>query len=235
MPSRDAPLYGRVEKQIARLAHVMLDRFVAEIPIYAMLPREQIEGEILAITDRNLRLFFSALHTGRSLTEEELAEIRISAARRAEERVPLDAVLAAYHVGGRIGWEALVENAKPSESEALVIAAGRVLAYVQQVTGAVAAAYLEERQTIYGEERDALRSLALALLSGEPADAIASRIGIELAATYVVLALQLAEHADEADRGVGGAVAARRKVRRVQQRLDSWADTTVLSLLESRG
>src|ERR687890_648174 len=72
--------------------------FVGEIPLYAMLPREQLEGEILAITTANLRLFFSTLREGRPLAPEELAEIRMSAARRAEERVPLEAVLTAYHV-----------------------------------------------------------------------------------------------------------------------------------------
>ncbi|MBV9291440.1 MAG: helix-turn-helix domain-containing protein [Frankiales bacterium] len=231
----DHPLYARVERTVPKLARRMIDRFVEEIPLYGVLPREQLEGEILDITAANLRLFFSALRADRSLTDEELGGVRTSAARRAEERVPLDAVLTAYHVGGRIGWEALVADAQPDETAALIAAGSRVLAYVQQVTAAVAAAYLEEQQTIYGEERDARRALASALLAGEPAEGIAARLGAQIADAYVVVAIRLAAHPDEAEKGVGGAIAARRKVRRVQAALDAFAGEPVLSLLEPGG
>src|SRR3954470_1769618 len=90
-----AALYVRVERDVPRLARRMIVTFVEEIPLYGLLPREQLEGEILAITEANLRLFFTALREGRQLTVEELSEVRTSAARRAEERVPLDAVLSA--------------------------------------------------------------------------------------------------------------------------------------------
>jgi hypothetical protein len=231
----ETALYRRVERQVPRLARRMIDTFVEEIPLYGLLPREQLEGEILAITEANLRLFFTTLRESRRLTGEELAEVRTSAARRAEERVPLDAVLSAYHVGGRIGWQALVDGATEEETSALIAAANRVLTYVQQVSAAVAAAYLEEQQTIYGEERDARRGLASALLSGEPAEALAARLGAPVAPAYVVVALRLGAHADESDKGVGGAVAARRKVRRVQDALDGWAGEHVLGLLEPAG
>src|SRR4051794_17257140 len=189
--SSDHPLYRRVGSRVPRLARRMVETFVEEIPLYAVLPREQLHGEILDITEANLRLFFSALREGRPLTDEELGDIRTSAARRAEERVPLDAVLTAYHVGGRIGWPAIVEGAQPDETDAVVAAGARVLHYVQQVTAAVSAAYLEEQQTIYGEERDARRSLASALLSGEPVDSLAARLGAQIAPAYLVVAIRI--------------------------------------------
>jgi hypothetical protein len=231
----DTALYARVERQVPKLARAMVEAFVREISLYSLLPREQLEGEILAITTANLRLFFAALREGRDLSSEELGDVRTSAVRRAEERVPLDAVLTAYHVGGRIGWQALVDNAQPTETDALIAAGARVLLYVQQVTAAVAAAYLEEQQTIYGEERDARRALASALLNGEPADVLAARLGVHVAPAYLVVALNLGRHPDEAERGVGGAIAARRKVRRVQGSLDDRAGDPVLSLLEPGG
>jgi hypothetical protein len=231
----DHPLYQRVERSVPRLARRMLDTFVEEIPLYSLLPREQLDGEILAITEANLRLFFGMLRTGEPMPAAELAEVRLSAARRAEERVPLDAVLTAYHVGARIGWQALVEGQQPGDTDALVAAGVRVLAYTQQVTAEVAAAYLEEQQTIYGEERDAARALASALLAGEPADALATRLGVAIAPAYVVVVLRMSPHPDEADRGVGGAVAARRKVRRTLAALDEWAGPGVVSLVEPMG
>ena len=231
----DHPLYVRVERTVPRLARRMIDTFVEEIPLYSLLPREQLEGEILAITEANLRMFFSALRSGLSLSAEVLADIRLSAARRAEERVPLDAVLTAYHVGARIGWQALVDAAEPEEADALVASGVRVLHYAQQVTAAVAAAYLEEQQTIYGEERDARRALASALLSGEPADALAARLGVVIAPAYVVVSLRIGPNEDEADRGVGGAVAARRKVRRAHAAIEEWIGAPVVGLLDPSG
>jgi hypothetical protein len=234
VPSPPA-LYVRVERQVPKLARAMIEAFVKEIPLYSLLPREQLDGEILAITTSNLRLFFAALREGRDLSSEELVDVRMSAVRRAEERVPLDAVLSAYHVGGRIGWQALVDNAQPDETEDLIAAGARVLLYVQQVSAAVAAAYLEEQQTIYGEERDVRRALASALLTGEAADSLAARLGVRIAPSYLVVSLHLDKHPDESERGVGGAIAARRKVRRVQSTLDEWAAEPVLSLLEPSG
>ena len=231
----DHPLYQRVERTVPRLARKMIETFVAEIPLYGLLPREQLEGEILSITEENLRLFFRTLRSGEALTSAELGDVRLSAARRAEERVPLDAVLTAYHVGARIGWEALVEGAEADETDAVIAAGARVLSYAQQVTAEVAAAYLEEQQTIYGEERDARRALASALLAGEPADSLAARLGVSIAPAYVVVALRIEAHPDEADRGVGGAIAARRKVRRAQRALDGWLGEPVVGLLDPVG
>lgn len=235
MSPEDSPLFARVEREIPKLARQMLDRFVREIPLYGMLPREQLEGEIAVITAQVLRLFFQFLRSDEPLADHDLVEIRSSAARRAEERVPLDAVLAAYHLGGRLGWQAIVDAAEPAEQDVLIVVASRVLEFVQQVTGAVASAYLEERQSIYGEERDALRAVASALLVGEPADKLAARVGLSIAPSYVVLEVSIADHPDEQEHGVGGAVAARRKLRRVQGRLERWAGQPVMGLLEPAG
>ncbi len=232
---QDAPLYRTVERQVSQLARSMIATFVAEIPIYAMLPREQLHGEITAITEDNLRVFFRTLRENRAPADEELAVIRVSAARRAEERVPLDAVLTAYHRGARVGWRALVAAAGPDDHDALLAAAERVLTYVQHVTGAVAAAYLEEQQAIYGEERDAHRALASALLAGQPAAALAARLGVTIAAGYVLLALQVGTHPDEQGRPAGAAIAARRKLRRLQGRIEAYADGSALSLLDPSG
>ena len=53
-----------------------------------------------------------------------------------------------------------------------------------------------------------------------------------VAPAYVVLHVQIGAHEDETDPGVGGRVAARRKLRRVQGRLEHWAQQPVLGLLE---
>lgn len=232
----DNGLYARVQARLPVLARRMVQTFLEELPMYRLLPREQLDGEITHICEQNLSAFFTTLVERRAPTAEELAEPSASAARRAQERVPLDAVLAAYHIGGRIGWAELVAEARlPEETPDLIAGADIVLGYLAAVTGAVATAYLEERQSIHGEERDAARGLTAALLAGQETAAMTGRLGVQLAPSYVVLALELGENSDELAAGVAGAVAARRKVRRVQECLDAVVGEPVLGLLDASG
>jgi hypothetical protein len=227
-----AHLYARVQQRIPVLARRMIATFLDEVPLYGLLPREQLEGEVLAICEDNLRTFFATLIEHRMPTDEELSEPRASAARRAQERVPLASVLTAYHVGSRIGWAELVAEARPDETPDLIAAVEGVQRYVQAVTAVVATSYLQEQQAISGEEGDALRALVAALLAGEPADELAERVGRRLPARWVVLALDLPPHPDEEQ---AGAVAARRKVRRVQAALDEHVGEPVLGRLHGTG
>lgn len=242
MPPQSVTLIDRVERRIEGIVRSMVTTFVADIPIYSRLPSEQLAGEISEIVRENLRIFFRCVRERRAPTDDELAEPRASAARRAEERVPLDAVLTAYHVGARMGWKAVVAEARPDEASEAMAIADLVLSFTQSVTGAVAAAYVEEQQHIYGEERDARRALAEALLAGQdpdapdsPVPALARRAAQHLATCYVVIALAVGTSPDERDEGVVGAVAARRKARRVQQALDALAGEPVLAVLEPEG
>lgn len=235
-------LAERVERQLEQLARRMVETFVAQVPIYQLLPTEQLEGEILQICRENLHIFFRCVREQRPPTAEELAEPGASAARRAEERVPLDAVLSAYHIGGRIGWEALAAEAREDEGEALADATRHVLEYVEHVTNAVAAAYLEEQQHIHCEEHDAVRVLTDALLSGggdgserQRLERLAGRAGMELAPSYLALALHLGKSPEERDGGVTGRVAGRRKVRRVSARLEEVAGQPILTELDGTG
>jgi hypothetical protein len=224
----------RVERQLDPLARRMLAELVRQIPLYSHLPQEQLQGEILDILNYNLAVFFRILREGGKPSADDLAEIRASAARRAEERIPLEAVLTAYHVGALVAWQALCEEARPDERDELLDLATHVMGYIEAVTSGVAGAYLEERQAIYGEEREARRALAESLLADGGSDAAAQRSGQPLAPGYLVAALHIATTPDETDEGVEGAVASRRKLRRLEQVLFAgWRDA--LSLLGASG
>ena len=80
-------------------------------------------------------------HKDRPPTEDELSEPRASAARRAQERVPLASVLTAYHVGGRIIWDELLVEVRADETPQLLATADRVQSYIQAVTAVVATSY----------------------------------------------------------------------------------------------
>jgi sugar diacid utilization regulator len=228
------PLADRIEPRLDAMARQMVDAFVERIPQYATLPREQLDGEILPISRHNLSLFVAYLRTG-DTASLDLDRVRASAARRAEEQVPLEALLTAYQLGAAVGWQALRDAAGPDESQLLIEGAGRVMEFLHLVTGAFASAYLEERQAIYGEARDARRTLAEALLTGAQSEALAQRASVELASHYVVLAIQVEASPDEATEGVEASVAARRKQRRVDEQVPHAAGPHAVALIVPTG
>ncbi|WP_157252141.1 PucR family transcriptional regulator [Nonomuraea typhae] len=216
-----------LDRQKARLARELVAAFVAEIPFYRELPAEELSDDIFRITELNLRLVARLLRERRPPTPEELEPSCASAARRAQEGVPLEAILSAYHLGaGRI-WELVTEGARPDEV-ADALAAGRlILAFTEAVTAAVCTAYQQERESMVSQEQHARHAAITALLSGEPP----SGAGIRLAARYLVLAVSLGAHPDERR----GTVAARRKLHRVRQAVQKRTSEPVLSLLEPAG
>jgi hypothetical protein len=191
------------------IARDLVAKFVAEIPLYQALPREELDGDITRITATNLRIVERMLRTGVPPTEADLADLAVSAARRAAEGVPLGAVLTAYSLGVRAMWHALLDDAGPDDLADVLSTTDLVLRFQQTATSVVATAYAEERQTIFGHERDARHALVTALLAGDPvADRVADR--------YAVVVLDLGRCPEE---GTDAAIAARRALRRVQDEL----------------
>jgi hypothetical protein len=228
-------LAGRVAARVDLLADRMVEAFVAEIPVYAHLPREQLEGEIRQICRHNLRVLLRVLSENDLPGERELLTVRRSAARRAEERVPLETVLTAYQLGSKIAWEVFCAEARPEEIGGLLETSRLVITATQVVSSAVAAAYLEQRQAIHDEDREARRNLAEALVEGAPAEQLAERAGHPLATGYDVLAVRVGSSRDECDEDVESAVAARRKLRRMEQSLSDDAGHELLGVLAPGG
>ncbi|NUT53204.1 MAG: helix-turn-helix domain-containing protein [Saccharothrix sp.] len=206
------PIHARLAPHRV-IARDLVARFAAEIPLYAALPREELDGDITRITAANLRIVARMLRTGDVPGVEDLCELAQSAAVRAAEGVPLGAVLAAYSMGLRVMWRAAIADAGPEDLADALAATDLVLRYQEVAVSVVATAYAEERQTIIGNEREARRELLSALLEGRPT---AARIG----PSHLVVAFAFATHPDEATPGTGGQIATRRKVRRVQAELD---------------
>ena len=189
------------------------------------------------VAEETLRLLVHALDEDRLATHDELNALREGAIRRAEESTPLGVLFSGSHAAAQVVWAALVEEAGVGDGEALRVAVGGLLRLLEQVTTAVAEAYLDEQQEIRGEERDARRTLASALISGEPYDGAAARLGVGVAPAYVALALRLGLSTDdgEGDPIRASVAAPRQRLRRMQDRLDAFAGELVLGLLDPTG
>ncbi|MEV0581751.1 helix-turn-helix domain-containing protein [Nonomuraea sp. NPDC050310] len=220
-----------LERQTRALARRLVTAFAEQIPIYRRLPREELDGEILGIVEHNLRVIGRMFRDRRPPTRAELAPLRTSAARRAQEGVPLEALLAAYHLGARTIWEHLFAEAEPDDFADVLAANRLVLVYVEAVTAAVCTAYVQEREGMLSQEQHAMHATVSAMLAGDQ-EALA---GVRLAPRYLVLALAIGPHPDERSSEPGAAVAGRRKLHRVRHALQRHAAEQVLSVLDGTG
>ncbi|MGY0234517.1 PucR family transcriptional regulator [Longispora urticae] len=240
------PLVERFLAAVPAMTRAVVTELVDEVPVYGLLPREELDGDIPRIVERTLRTFGEVLRSRGVPSAETLAGIRESAARRAEEGVPIDAVLTAYHLGARICLDHVAGDAGPADVGDLLATQRLLLEFLQRVTSAVAAGYVADRRT---DDHAARQALLAALLDGLLVEPAAARAGVRLPASYLVLSLHFAPHPDEehdppaagapADTrvtaGPGAAVAARRKVRRVRVELDHQSAEPVLSMLTADG
>lgn len=190
---RRASDQGALEAVVARidadeLAARMVSAFRGGIDGYRRLPEPVIAGQILEISQRNVRLFLRSLLDGRAPTAADLGPVRKSAKDRATEGMPLEDLLHAYRLGGRIGWEAFTKAARPQEQQALVIIAAELMDFVDLISSTVAQAYLEESQHLVSERERQQRSLLDALLAGGELSAelrvLAEEMGIPVEGRY---------------------------------------------------
>lgn len=181
-----AAIIARLDRE--DVARQMVGSFRSEIPGYRRLPTPVLELQIVEIARRNVELCFDSLSLGAPLSAEQLEPFRASARERATEGMPLEDLLHAYRLGGRLGWRALCEAATEEEQSVLVFAAEEVMRYVDEVSAAVAQAYLDERQQLVSEEERAARDLFEALIRGLDLDGrlrrLAERRGFPLSDKY---------------------------------------------------
>ncbi|MEV8318065.1 helix-turn-helix domain-containing protein [Streptomyces sp. NPDC059900] len=231
------------------LAARVTRRIADDLPVYGRLPAEELHGDVRTIVGMTIRAFAEVLRTERMPPPEFLEKVRVSAARRAEERLPVEAVVSAYHYGAGICVEEVTATAEPHE---LIEAHRLLLDCLREITAAVTAGYVEESQSLIGE-RDAARHTVLsALLDGkldgggahldsahldsahlDSAHLDSAHLGIRLPPCYLALAFTIGRHPDEDRADVDATVASRRKIRRLRTELDRALGHPVLSRLSA--
>ncbi|OZM73765.1 transcriptional regulator [Amycolatopsis antarctica] len=229
------PLHERLTAELPRLASMVVAELTERVPAYRLLPGEQLAGDITRVIEANLRSFISVLRSRTLPGQAELDVLRESAARRAEEGIPIDVVLTAYHVGVQVVWESVAPLVRPDEVGDLIGINALAMRYLEMVAPAVGAGYLDERQTMFDDERSARHILMAALLGGTPPETAAERAGLRLPPGYLVLAIAVGAHPDETRADIDPVVAARRKLRRLRAELDRRARVPVLSALAPEG
>jgi len=189
--------HRRVVDLVARLgradaAQEMLVELRKQIASYERLSDEASEAGVLDTCKRNLRLWHQWLTSGGEPEPTALDELRESVRTRADAGVPLEDLLHAYRIAGRLGWQILRRNVGPDEQEILPDAAELLMLYLDMLTGVVTETYLAERQRLVSEEERGARELVERIVGATPLTPeereLARQLEVPLRACYVPFA-----------------------------------------------
>ncbi|MFB9318201.1 PucR family transcriptional regulator [Cryptosporangium minutisporangium] len=222
-------------RSIPALTPAVVAELVDRLPVYASLPSEELRRDIAGVVQRSLRAFARFLRDGVLPTDDDVLALRESATRRAEEGIPLEAVIDAYFLGAQYVLDELTRQTDHRGIASLPALCRLLLAYLRPVTGAVLAGYAQHLSASDSAERGAQQTLLAALLDGKPAAEAADRAGATLPAGYLVLSIDIAAHPDETTPGVDPLIAGRRKLRRLSTELQHVSRGAALTRLSTAG
>ncbi|MFC9887807.1 PucR family transcriptional regulator [Streptomyces pilosus] len=188
-----------------RAARVLLDdlpqvtdRLIAVLLEQEPAYRTAVEGDALATwqeVHRSLRHSISSLLDPRGARDGARRCSWKIGATRAEQGLPLDAVLHAFRLGGSLVWQGLVDEtsrAAPEDVRLLVHVASDVWNFVDEHCTLVADAYRQTERQLAWRRENRVRLLAAALLDGTSriADLPEAAVALELPehGRYVVVA-----------------------------------------------
>lgn len=178
MPREDVhidQLIARIEPRAHEIGAQLAARYREEIIDYRIVNEHVFADDITTMATRNLEEFLAHLRTGGEMPEERLEYFRRSGIRRAHQGVPMHALLHAYRLWGQAAWTEIVgavDVGDLRECAAALEIAGWLMSYVDRVSSAVAAAYLDEVAGVWGDRDVVRRDLLERLISG--------RVGSEL-------------------------------------------------------
>jgi hypothetical protein len=183
-----AAVAERVLAQMDAVVATMGEVYRREIPEYAAMSPAEMTEQVLPTSRRAVSAFFASYLAGRDLTREELRFFSDSGRARLTMGIPLDAVLHAYRLAGRVTWDAVVAAVQPGEESVLAELAGGWMDFIDRTSSAVARAYLaashERLRALDARRRELLEAL---LTASDPAEvaAVSLRFSTVLAAAYV--------------------------------------------------
>lgn len=185
-----ADLVARIGRATA--AQEMLAEMRKQIASYERLSDEVSEAGVLDTCKRNLRMWHQWLASGGELAPAALDELRESVRARADEGVPLEDLLHAYRIAGRLGWQILRRHAAPHEQHVLLDAAELLMLYLDLLSEVVTQTYLAERERLVSEEERGARELVERIVDGTPLTVeerdLAQRLELPLRDRYVPFA-----------------------------------------------
>ena len=178
----------RVLSDVDALVALIGEALQAEIPEYGAMAPAVMAGDVLPVTKRVVTSFFDAVLSGSPVGAKVVRGFEESGRARLEMGVPLESMLHAYRIAGRVTWHAVTDAVRPGEEHLLADLAARWMDYIDVASSAVARAYMtasaERLRSLDARRRELVEALLTATDPGEVA-AVSLRFSTILAAAYV--------------------------------------------------
>lgn len=184
-------LHARMASLAGDITSTVVTRCSAEVPFYGALPRQTLEGEVTRSIVAVHGLLLRTLRDDGTMGSGDLTRLIEWSARRAEERAPLEAVIAAYLIGAEVWWQALAETAEPGE---LAGAGASLLACLRAAMPAVVLAHQHTQEDIHSEDKRVRRALLTALLAGRPYEEAAEAARVAVTGEHEVVTFAFASN-----------------------------------------
>ena len=133
------------------IAGRMARRIAAEISLPGHFNTISYYRSIVSACRDALRVLVRRLHDGRGPRAGDLDRLAQTGAVQADLGLPFDVLLSAYRVAAKVVWEEVVgtvarEHEMPSAT--LIALASQIIEYLDEISAAVGAAYLERRERL---------------------------------------------------------------------------------------
>ena len=183
-----AEVAARVLDDLDELVTELGEAYRREIPEYAALSPADLERTVLPTSRQAVSLYFESLRDGRPVSPRELRPTEDAGRVRLEMGIPLESVLRAYRVAGRLVWDAVVAAIRPGEEGLLAELARGWIDHIDALSSVVARSYLEASHSrlraVDARRRELLEAL---LTAADPAEvaAVSLRFSTVLAGAYI--------------------------------------------------
>ena len=183
-----ADVARRMLADVDRLVAEMGAAYQREIPEYAAMSGGQLAAEVLPMSRQAVTAFFSAFLRDGKTVPRDFNVFEDSGRTRLRMGVPLDSVLHAYRIAGRVTWNALVADIRPGEEALLGELAAGWIDFIDRASCVVARGYLaashERMRHVDARRRELLEGLLSAADQAEVA-AMSVRFSTVFASSYV--------------------------------------------------
>ena len=159
-----------------------------EIPEYAAMSQQVMGEEIMPNSRRAVTSFFDAFLGNKPASRKDMRAFEASGATRLEMGVPLDSVLHAYRIAGRVVWSSILAVIRPGEEHVLGVLAAGWIDHIDHLASGVAKGYLAASHVSLRRLDARRRELLEAILAAEnPSEvaAVSLRFSTVLASAYV--------------------------------------------------
>jgi hypothetical protein len=197
---------ARLLADVDIIARRMTRRIAVELALPAQFRSIGYLRSVTGACRDALRTLVRLLHDGRGLRTADLQRLGSMGAQQAEMGVPLEVLLAAYRLAARVVWRELIGNPAVLDNlpgSTVVTVTGQVLEYLDEISGAVGAAYLETRERLMrrrDRDRDRILQRLVAGDAGDELRRLAAATDLELRPPFTVLACVAAS--DDAERAL---------------------------------